>query len=258
MKIRSTPVSARSWHLGSAAAVIFGLGICSHQTHGASLDRQIHRQATYEALVRRTAGGVPHIKAADFASLGFGTGYAMAEDNVCILADLFLTFAAERSRFLGPQGGNLDSDFFYRLFIDRGEALEPVDPLQAAVFRGAAAGYSRHLRDTGVANLSDPACRGQSWVREVAAVDWRRISRMNFFYSRLLAQIVAAAPPASAPANAPAASLPLSNEQSRKVELAFNALIKPPEERGSNGIAIGGEGTVNRTGMLLANPHLRF
>mgnify|MGYP000002060648 FL=1 len=156
MKIRSTPVSARSWHLGSAAAVIFGLGICSHQTHGASLDRQIHRQATYEALVRRTAGGVPHIKAADFASLGFGTGYAMAEDNVCILADLFLTFAAERSRFLGPQGGNLDSDFFYRLFIDRAEALEPVDPRQAAVFRGAAAGYSRHLRDTGVANLSDP------------------------------------------------------------------------------------------------------
>ena len=255
MRIQSTSVGARSGCLSLAAAVTLGLGVWSDQTQGASLNQRIDQQATYEALVRRTEGGVPHIKAADFASLGFGTGYAMAEDNICILADQFLTFAAERSRFLGSQGGNLESDFFYQLFIDRAEALEPVDPRQTAVFRGAAAGYNRHLRDTGVPNLSDPACQGQPWVREIAAVDWRRISRMNFFYPALLSQIVAAAPPASVAAITPAASQPLSNEAAHKVELTFRALIKPLEELGSNGIAIGHKGTVNRTGMLLANPH---
>ena len=45
----------------------------------------IDPRETYEATVRRTAGGIPHVKAHDFASLGFGTGYAMAED---ILAEL--------------------------------------------------------------------------------------------------------------------------------------------------------------------------
>ena len=100
-----------------------------------------------------------------------------------------------RDSFLGPQQGNLESDFFYKLFIDRGDALEPVDARQAAVFRGAAAGYNRYLRDTGIDNIPDESCRGKPWVREIDAVDWRRISRMNFLLPFLLNQIVAAAPP---------------------------------------------------------------
>jgi acyl-homoserine-lactone acylase len=210
--------------------------------------------ASYEALVRRTEGGVPHIKANDFGSLGFGTGYAMAQDNVCILADQFLRFSAQRSKFLGSQGGNLQSDFFYQLFIDRGEAVEPVDPRQTALFRGAAAGYNRWLRDTGVANLSDPTCQGQPWVREIADVDWRRISRMNFFYPALLSQIVAAAPPPPVAVGAPAAR-GFSAEDGLRVQAAYLALLEPLKDLGSNGIAIGREGTVNETGMLLANPH---
>jgi acyl-homoserine lactone acylase PvdQ len=95
---------------------------------GASPNQVIDQQASYEAQVRRTEGGVPHIKASDFGSLGFGTGYSMAQDNICLFANQFLTFSAERSRFLGPQSGNLQSDFFYQLFIERREALEPSIP----------------------------------------------------------------------------------------------------------------------------------
>ena len=36
----------------------------------------------YAAQVERTAGGIPHITAADWGGLGFGTGYVMAEDNI--------------------------------------------------------------------------------------------------------------------------------------------------------------------------------
>jgi len=37
----------------------------------------------YRAEIRRTTGGVPHIKARDFGSLGFGFGYAYAQDQIC-------------------------------------------------------------------------------------------------------------------------------------------------------------------------------
>lgn len=253
---RRIPRASLRRHLVAGITLLFGAGAAVDAALAASLNQTIDQQASYEALVRRTDGGVPHIRAADFASLGFGTGYAMARDNICLLADQFLTFAGERSRFLGPGGGNLNSDFFYQLFIDRAEASEAVDSRQAALFRGAAAGYNRYLRDTDVANLTDPACQGQPWVRTIAEIDWRRISRMNFFYPALLGQIVAAAPPAPPMAGAvPGVAQPLSDQEAREVELAFRALVQPLQELGSNAIAIGRDGTANGTGMLLANPH---
>src|SRR3954468_12735516 len=58
----------------------------------------------YTAEIRRTAQGIPHVRAADYGSLGFGFGYASAEDNACVLAEEFVTLAGERSRFFGPGG----------------------------------------------------------------------------------------------------------------------------------------------------------
>jgi acyl-homoserine-lactone acylase len=40
-------------------------------------------RSPYSAEIRRTAHGIPHIKAGDYGSLGFGYGYGFAEDNVC-------------------------------------------------------------------------------------------------------------------------------------------------------------------------------
>ena len=223
--------------------------------HGSGHDR-IDEHAAYQAIVRRTEGGIPHISGADYASVGFGTGYAMAEDILCLLADQrFLTFSAQRSRFLGPQGGNLESDFFYQLFIDRGEAREPVDSRQAAIFRGAAAGYNRYLRDTGLDNLPDASCRGQPWVREISEVDFRRISRMNFLLPFLSNLIVAARPPATSVAAESEQRKGLSPEQAREVERAMVAITEPLKHLGSNGVALGGKATVNGRGMMLANPH---
>ena len=36
--------------------------------------------------------------ATDFAGLGFGYGYAAAKDNICVLADTYVTVNGERSR----------------------------------------------------------------------------------------------------------------------------------------------------------------
>jgi acyl-homoserine-lactone acylase len=219
-------------------------------------NQEIDQQASYEVEVHRTEGGIPHVYGHDFASIGYGTGYAMAEDLICTLAEQFLTFGAERALYLGPTGTNIASDFFFQLLIDRGEAEEPVDPRQAALFRGAAAGYNRYLREVGVENLSDPRCVGAAWVREIGEIDFRRISRTNFFLPFVSGLIVAASPPASV-------TVALPEEIAEPVVAdAGPVVIDPaliaglvPEHKGSNGIGLGGDATQNGRGMLLANPH---
>src|SRR3712207_6708647 len=67
--------------------------------------------ADYRVKIKRSAEGVPHITARGWGSMGYGYGYALAKDNLCVLADMYVTVRAERSRFFGPdgsyvQGGN--------------------------------------------------------------------------------------------------------------------------------------------------------
>src|SRR5688572_21902597 len=77
-------------------------------------------KSDYRAEIRRTTGGVPHIKARDFGSLGYGFGYAYAQDQICEFASIVVTVSAQRSRYFGtdadsPSGGtNLQSDFFWK------------------------------------------------------------------------------------------------------------------------------------------------
>src|ERR1700754_3257796 len=78
----------------------------------------------YSAVIRRTEFGIPHILAANFGDLGYGYGYAFAQDNLCTLADLIVTTDGERSEFFGPDArdsdpldgnpSNLDSDVYHR------------------------------------------------------------------------------------------------------------------------------------------------
>ena len=71
-----------------------------------------------------------YIVANDYAGLGFGFGYAFAQDNICVLADTYVTVDGERSRYFGPEGSwyqggngtfpnNLNSDFFFQRIKDR-------------------------------------------------------------------------------------------------------------------------------------------
>lgn len=76
------------------------------------------------AVIRYTEYGIPHILAKNYADLGFGTGWAQAADQVCTLADGFVTVRGERPRFFGPDAEpdgslssaaeNLSSDLCFR------------------------------------------------------------------------------------------------------------------------------------------------
>src|SRR3546814_14600179 len=57
----------------------------------------------YQAEIRRTAYGSPHIRAQDEASLGFGMGYAYAQDNLCMLADEMVTVNRSEERRVGKE-----------------------------------------------------------------------------------------------------------------------------------------------------------
>src|SRR3546814_11808174 len=52
----------------------------------------------YSAEIRRTTFGIPHIKAADEGSLGFGLGFAYAQDNFCMFAEEMITVRSEARR----------------------------------------------------------------------------------------------------------------------------------------------------------------
>jgi acyl-homoserine-lactone acylase len=215
----------------------------------------------YDAEIRRTEFGIPHIKARDYESLGFGAGYAYAEDNLCVLARRIVDVNAHRSRYFGETTANVRSDFFHQRLIDAGavEAMlegagglpGPSAEVRAAT-RGYAAGYSRYLRDTGVDRLPDPTCRGAAWVREIDELDlWRHlhVSLIRAGQAAFQTPIVTAAPPGGF--GAAALSTPEVDPESAlaTIEAADDG---PP---GSNAYALGSDATQGGGGMVLGNPH---
>lgn len=220
---------------------------------------QVAHDGQYAAEVRRTEYGIPHILAGDVGSLGYGYGYAFAQDNLCDMADRVLTLRGERSKYLGPTADsgdalslpttNLDSDIYYTGVRQSGVVQQlmaqpaPVGPTAQArqLVDGYVAGYNHYLRDTGVANLPDPTCRGAAWVTPITALDvWSNIDDIDQLQGTKAFKhaIATATPPAG---NATSASvLPLGDLG----------------DIGSNGWALGRDATVGHDGMLLVNPHL--
>ena len=228
------------------------------------------QEGDYDVTVRRTAFGIPHIKAQDFGSLGYGYGYSFAQDNICTMADSYVTVRGERSRYFGPDGTwelrgngsrnrNLESDFFFKRIIDRRTieklmAQPPPNGPRPEVFaavRGYVAGYNRYLAETGVENLPDPTCRGKEWVKPIEEIDaYRRFYQLALLASGAVAinGIGGAQPPTPATGTG-AVPLPTGRQ------LAELGEGLPLGGIGSNAYGIGREQTDNGRGMLLGNPH---
>jgi acyl-homoserine-lactone acylase len=210
---RSAPSAPRRW-LAAATAVAVGL-----VTIGASDARASDAAApAYDVEIRRTEFGIPHLVADDFGSLGYGYAYALAEDNLCTVADLYVTVNGDRSRFFGPDATwsfngngtnntNLESDAFYRAINASGRIEElmaappphgPRPEIREAV-TGYVAGYNRYLEDIGgVDGISDPRCAGEAWVRPIEEMDvYRRFYQLASLASTGVAidEIGGAAPP---------------------------------------------------------------
>ena len=224
------------------------------------------------AVIRRTAGGVPHILAHDWTNLGFGYGFAFAQDNLCTMANDYVTVEAQRSRYFGPgasyiQRGNgvivsnLDSDLFFRQIIDSRTVerlARELSPTERQVEAGYVRGYNHYLASVGGARgVPDPTCRGQAWVKPITTRD----SYLRFYQLMLMAGedtvisgISQAAPPSAPATAAPAAAAALASPRraARQLAARWHAQFGTA---GSNAVAIGSAGTRNHHGLLLGNPH---
>jgi acyl-homoserine-lactone acylase len=201
--------------------------------------------AMYDVTIRRDSHGVPHIVAADFGSLGYGEGYAFAQDHACTLADQVLRARGERARHFGrgERSVHLASDVVAAAFASEDDArpsLDALPPESRALAAGYADGYNRYLAETPVDRIPG-WCRGATWVRPITILDLVRRGR---FPGGLVTEIATAAPPRAAPLDA---ALPSA--------LAGEAGDGDALPTASNAWAIGAERSERGRGMLFANPH---
>ena len=192
------------------------------------------------AEIRRTTFGVPHIRAADERGLGYGIGYAYAQDNLCLLANEVVTVNGERSKYFGPQAltleqrDNLASDVFFN-WLNTPEAVaafwQAQTPEVRDLIEGYVAGYNRQLSER--KNL--PAECENAAVRSITPDDLVKLTRRLLVeggVGQFAEALVAAAPPqASAQVEVRAGHFEIAAERMQSFAL----------DRGSNAAAIGSE-----------------
>ena len=221
----------------------------------------------YSAEIRRTAMGIPHIKAANWGSLGYGVGYAQAQDNLCTLADSFLTYRGERSKYLGgdalavnattiDQPKNLDSDFFFRHVVND-DAVKAMMAAQSddaiKLMTGFAAGYNRLVKEAKAGGATgNAACRSAEWVQPITATDlWRRAMAANLAggHSNFVPMIANAQPPGTkAAGGGTLPTLAPGSIQPPKLQVGGEAGV------GSNMYGFGAQAT-GGSALLFGNPH---
>lgn len=242
--------------------------------------------AAYDATVRITEHGIPHITARDWGSLGYGSGWATAGESTCTLADVLLSARGERSRWLGADAvyddgvskptTNLDSDVLVGDLHNR-QVVErlldsPAGPSARAkeMVRGYAAGVNEWLRTH---EVTDPACADAPYLEtEVTENDiWYGVYLANLIASagQFVSEMNDASPPSLTDPGLPdlpgllglpslpttAADVPAAAAKVNTKALLASFGRDPERAFGSNATAIGGEASSTGAGMLLGNPH---
>lgn len=225
-------------------------------------------QSRYQADITTTRYGVPHVKADDFASLGYGVALAYARQNFCLLADQVVTVNGERSMHFGATGqslvsfvpiSNLNSDFFYKSYLDNAALAQAYVGTSQEIkdlLRGYVAGYNDYLAQAPTSGAARNSCDGKPWVRAITEQDFMRLlgDKAVLASGAAFAQAIASAQPPAAGTTVSAARPARLKRLDRDVLMAQ---LNPYYTRGaaSNAYAIGKAGTSTGSGMLLGNPH---
>ena len=223
-----------------------------------------------KVTIRTTEYGVPRILADKPYGLGYGYGWAIASEQLCTLADTYVTVRGERSKFFGGSTdapnfiSNLESDFFWKRVRAEGTVkkmlnLKPPNgplPVVKQVVKGYAAGYNAYIAKTGVKKLPDPRCRGKAWVRPITVLDaYHRFFQLLGYGSTdpSMDGIVSAQPPGPDPFSsgpeAPDSSSGISAEDFGADFGNFTGGL------GSNAVGLGKASVKGGKGLLLGNPH---
>ncbi|ELB2792317.1 penicillin acylase family protein [Aeromonas hydrophila] len=207
----------------------------------------------YDVTLTYTEQGVPHIKANDYASLGFGAGYAHAEENLCTLSEQIMKLRGEKSRWLGAgeQQRNLLSDVGYRSLDLPAQAAAlygRLEPDARHLIEGYVAGFNHSLSGrAGPADYPSP-CRGAEWVEPITPTQLLayHLDLAQLASGRSFIGAMASAQPPGSGARARTA-LPVPEQDP--------AALLTSEGIGSNGWALGADRSSNANSLLLGNPH---
>ena len=233
-------VTAATALLMTCAVLATGIAACSKPASTTSIAKD-----RYNVTIRWTAHGVPHVRAEDWGSLGYGFAYSVATDAVCTLAREFVNVAGEQSKFFGPEEGRREADIFQKSVITDtalANAAARVPKEMAALQDGYIAGYNRYLTDHQGEQLP-ASCRNQPWVRPIDAKDMARMAigvGIRYGVGRSPAAIANASPP---------------SKDDKVSRLAPPSLADEVIMFGSNAVALGKAATVNGKGLMLGNPH---
>ncbi len=248
----------------------------------------------YDVSITRTTYGVPHVRAKDYGSLGYGQGYAFAQDNLCVFLEDLLTIRGERSKFFGPDGSyriepngsnanNVNSDFFWKsLFAHQEEGADGVMrtawektrdktiPDFQNVVTGYVDGVNRYITELkngehqyekadGSKVSAHANCADADWLQPIEDADmYRRFVRLSVLASSsvFVTEIGGAQPPGG-PSMASNAPLTPAQRVALLKSDPTNPLTAMQEKDrfGSNMYAFGKDGTQNGQSMVYGNPH---
>lgn len=235
-----------------AALFLFGtifLSGCNDGSDRSNPPQVPESSRSYEADIRYTGSGVPHITANDYGSLGYGVGYDQARNNLCTLSEQLIKLKSQKSRYFGPgeQSQNLLTDIGYKALDYPAQAAELFGELSeqsSDLLKGYAAGFNRSLAERQGPEEYPSPCRGAEWVEPITAEDLLayQLDLAGLASSRNFLSAIAAARPPVASAS------------------AFNVQLDPDkvftsEGIGSNGWALGEDKVDGANSMLLGNPH---
>lgn len=215
----------------------------------------------YSAELRRTEYGIPHIKAKDWGSLGYGYGYAYSQDNFCVT---MREIARAGGRWAELTGNGVEQDQLWR-FINGSEDefrenfFDKLPQRDRDLVTGYAAGMNRYLDETGIDQLPDGenGCRDEPWVYSFNEIDLmmylRKIALQASTDQGIVRDAILAAQGPDALQITSVDQLNIRPNLMADLHAMGDAVR--PTEVGSNAIALGGDATQNAGGLLLGNPH---
>lgn len=203
-------------------------------------DQSTDLLSNYQAEIRWTTHGIPHIKADNWANLGYGFAYAVATNGICVMAEEFVTVKGERALYFGASDENVHSDTFHRALLND-EQLSGYDdftsPNSRAMDEGYVAGYNHFIEQN--QNKFPERCKDAPWVKTISNSDIVRLTigvSIRYGLGRVTQAIATASPNAN------------------NIASTFEPDIDAGSI-GSNALAFGRDLSANGRGLLLGNPH---
>lgn len=194
----------------------------------------------YNVDIRWTSYGIPHVKAEDWGSLGYGFAYATAKDGICVFAREVARANGSMTADFGASDEHLASDVFHRAIVTPARVQKNaagISDNMRAYNAGFVAGYNRFIADRRGSLPAD--CAGEAWVRPISELELGKMFvafGIRYGMGNFTAGIAAAAPPGE-----PVAAVTLNYDITPAI--------------GSNAIALGSELTQSGKGILFGNPH---